>query len=658
MTLDNGYYNMSCPLPQGKTGKHLIYNIWQRSDSQEAFYTCMDVAFSYDGTPMPSPTPSPSPTPDPAACAVDYKVVNDWGSGFTADVTLSNRSNTPWNGWRVTWAYPTNQQITSLWSGIYVQNGSQVEVNHAAWNQQVKPGAAVTFGLQANYSGTNSAPMRFLCNNAVSNPSLATPAATGTPAIATPTSTLISQTPATQTPAATAPACVTTQSSATATPSALSTSQPTATTTPTSNNSPSPTATATTTGQTSGPKRVIGYYAAWSIYARNYFVSDIPADKLTHINYAFANVSAVIGSTGGECVLGDVYADTEYNYPGDNQSESLRGNFKQLNKLKQQHPQLKTLLSIGGWTWSGNFSAAALTTASRQRFAQSCVQMMGQYGFDGLDIDWEYPVSGGLMPGRAEDKQNYTLLLAELRTQLNAKASQDGRAYLLTIAAPAGPTTLVNLELAKIAQHLDWINLMTYDFHGGWENRTGFNAALYADPDDPTAQSDLLNVDATAKAYLAAGIPPDKLVIGVPFYGRGWSGVTNVNKGLYQSASGVPQGTWEAGMFDYHDLKQNYLPTYTRSWNFAARVPWLYNPDTRIMISYDDPESLAQKIDYVKNKGLGGVMIWELSGDDAQSTLLMTLSAGVVQTDRGTFAKLSVAGPPCSGQVYLPVVNR
>ncbi|MEZ4731055.1 MAG: glycoside hydrolase family 9 protein [Caldilineaceae bacterium] len=593
VTLENGRYKMTCPLPQGKSGNHLIYNIWQRSDSTEAFYTCMDVIFTEsDVTPQPV-TPTPTHTPDPNACHVDYRIVSDWGNGFTADVTLMNHSALVWNGWRLTWGFRDNQQITTLWNGAYTQDGSQVEVTHAEWNRTVAPGGSVTFGFQGTYSGANLPPLNFLCNNAPTNPTPTTPSATPTMQMTT----------------------------ATATPTATPQHGNTATSTPTA------AVTGTATPPT-GAKRIIGYYTAWSIYDRQYFVTEIPADKLTHINYAFANVTS-----DGRCILGDEWADVQYPYPGDIGGEPFLGNFKQLNRLKQQHPHLKTLLSVGGWTWSGNFSNAALTAASRQQFAQSCVQVMKQYGFDGLDIDWEYPVSGGLTTGRPEDKQNYTLLLAELRSQLDAQGALDGRSYLLTIAAPAGPSNISNLELPQIAQHLDWLNLMTYDFHGDWDNHTGFNAPLYPAPGDPFTQGDLLNGYAVVQAYRNTGIPSDKLVLGAPFYGRGWSGVANTNNGLYQATTGVPPGTWEPGFFDYYDLKARFLPTYPRHWSDAALVPWLYNPATGIMISYDDPESLGHKADYVHINNLSGVMFWELSGDDSQSSLLTTLYDRLLGSD-------------------------
>ncbi len=381
--------------------------------------------------------------------------------------------------------------------------------------------------------------------------------------------------------------------------------------------SPAPLATAS---DTPSAPRVIGYYAQWAP-GRKFFVSDIHGDKLTHINYAFGNVTIA-----GECQLGDPEADVKRVYTaaesvsGESDSSdanALRGNFNQLLQLKQKYPALQTLISIGGWTWSGNFSSAAESDASRMAFAKSCIDLfLKQYPgvFDGLDIDWEFPVGGGLQPGRPEDKRNYTLLLAELRSQLDALGAADGKHYLLTIAAPAGAGTAQNLERSEIIKSLDWINLMTYDMHGVWEKVANFNAPLYQARKDPGDAS--ANVDAAVQGYLDAGVPAEKLVMGVPFYGHGWVGVPDVDNGLYQSATGGAPGLYEVGAFDYKELKDNYFATYTRSWDVEAQVPWLYNPTTGIFIGYDDPESIAAKAGYAKDKRLAGVMIWELSQDD------------------------------------------
>jgi chitinase len=365
--------------------------------------------------------------------------------------------------------------------------------------------------------------------------------------------------------------------------------------------------------------RVVGYFSSWSIYDRQFFVTDIDADMLTHINYAFFSVSE-----DGECLLGDEWADTQFPYPGDKEGEPLLGNLKQLKLLKEAHPGLQTLISVGGWTGSGQFSNVALTADSRQKFVKSCISMMTQYGFDGVDIDWEYPTGGGMEgnSARPEDKENFTFLLAEFRKQLDELGSIDGRPYLLTIAAPASEFDYKNYELGKISESVDWINVMAYDFSGEWSSTTGFNAPLYSDPNATTSDE---NGDTTIQGYLAAGVPADKLVFGVPFYGRGWSGVDKVNDGLYQPYTDIPDGTLEAGTFEYYDLAANYVGKFQHLWNDAAQVPWLYDAETGMMISYDDPHSLALKADYVKQKGLGGMMIWELASEDRAHSLLKAI---------------------------------
>ncbi|MFP6737182.1 MAG: glycoside hydrolase family 18 protein [Planctomycetota bacterium] len=381
-------------------------------------------------------------------------------------------------------------------------------------------------------------------------------------------------------------------------------------------------------------KRIVAYYTAWSIYARNFFVTDIQAEKLTHINYAFANIA------NGEIALGDRWADIEKSYPGDSWDDPLRGNFNALLNLKERHPHVKTLISVGGWTWSGRFSDVAVSADSRNLFAASCVDFMTRYGFDGIDIDWEYPVSGGLDSNRTrqEDRENFTLLLAEFRRQVDEKAVADGQPYLLTIAAPAGSGTYANIEIDRIHPLLDWINLMSYDFNGGWSAQTGLNAGLFAVPDNENKIPGL-NAAAALEAYLDAGVPPVKLQMGVPFYGRGWRGVADVNNGLHQPHRGVPTGTWENGVFDYSDLVDNYLPEYTRHWHEQAKVPWLYNADTGVMITYDDPESLALKVDYVNEQRLGGVMLWDLSSDDEEDSLLSVLHEGLRQPPAARFIR-------------------
>ena len=381
--------------------------------------------------------------------------------------------------------------------------------------------------------------------------------------------------------------------------------------------------------------RVIGYYPAWGIYGRSFEIADLPGEKLTHVNYAFANL------VGGQCALGDPWADVERHLPGDPWSgpgsdAPYFGNFRQLDLLQERHPGLQTLISVGGWTWSGSFSDAALTPASRALFATSCADFMETYGFDGIDIDWEYPGGGGLASNtsRPQDTENFTLLLQAVRSELDTRGAASGRHHLLTIAAPAGAEKIANIEVEAIHPLLDFINVMTYDFNGPWSPVSNFNAPLYRSPGDPTSTPGT-NADATIQNYLGRGVPADKLVLGVPFYGRAVHGAANANGGLFQSFSGTPMGTWDdassgaTGMFDYADIAANYLnqPGIDSYRDADSGVPWLHEPSSGLFLSYDDPVSLALKKQYVLANGLGGVMIWEMSSD-LNNQLLDALTAG------------------------------
>jgi chitinase len=372
--------------------------------------------------------------------------------------------------------------------------------------------------------------------------------------------------------------------------------------------------------------KIIAYFPSWDIYGRDYQVKDIDSSKVTHINYAFANIQ------DGEIVLGDPWADVQKPFGGDEVS-LIKGNFGQLIQLKKSHPNFKTIISVGGWSWSGNFSDAALTPESRSKFAKSAVQFLRDYQFDGVDLDWEYPVSGGLDTNitRPADKQNYTLLLKRIREEFNKAGKVDGKHYLLTIAAGASSSFVANTELSEIAKIVEWVNLMAYDFHGSWENVSGHDAPLYEDPKAPETSKGL-NDDSAVKSYLLAGVPSDKIVLGIPFYGKGWTGCTNVARGEYQTCmSPSKEGTWEPATFDYTDIENNYLNKngFQSFWNGKTKVPFLYNKKTGTFITYENEKSIGYKADYIKSNQLGGAMIWEISGD-RNLTLLNRLSSSLL----------------------------
>jgi chitinase len=338
----------------------------------------------------------------------------------------------------------------------------------------------------------------------------------------------------------------------------------------------------------SNTTKIVGYYAAWSAYS-SFTPDEIDASKLTHINYAFANI-------GSDLKIALGYPDIDLT------------NFSKLSSLKNVYPNLKTLISVGGWSWSGKFSDVALTDASRTIFADSCVTFILKYGFDGIDLDWEYPVSGGLASNvkRPEDKQNFTLLLQKLREKLDAQGSLDGKHYLLTMAGGAGAGYVNNTQLNILHQYLDYGNIMTYDLHGTWDTYTDFNAPLYNNSD--TSPQYKISIDTSVKGWMNAGFPAGKIVVGVPFYGYRYDSVNNANNGLYQHYAG-------GAAMSYDSIAAKYLnaPGFVRYFHSQSMVPWLFNGTT--FISYEDEQSMGSKAQYIKANGLAGGMIWELSQD-------------------------------------------
>ncbi|WP_233568117.1 glycoside hydrolase family 18 protein [Cohnella faecalis] len=328
-------------------------------------------------------------------------------------------------------------------------------------------------------------------------------------------------------------------------------------------------------------------------------------------------------------------------------------NFNQLKKLKQANPKLKTLISVGGWSWSGRFSDMAATAKTRETFADSTVSFLRRYAFDGVDLDWEYPGGGGMAgnSSRPEDKTHFTLLLKELRAKLDAAGKADGKSYLLTIAAGIGTPYLNNTEMSKVATVVDWINVMTYDFNGDWQKTSGHNAPLYRDqaaeaanlPDAKQAYG-----EAAIAGFRKAGVPANKLVLGIPFYGRGWSDCGEAGNGQYKECSGPAKAAPTSnGTFTYDQLAAKYIGKngYRRYWNENARVPYLYNASNRTFISYDDAESIRHKTAFIRSQGLAGAMFWELGGD-ADGKLLAGAAADLKQA-----ATVPVPAPVAPGPV-------
>lgn len=353
--------------------------------------------------------------------------------------------------------------------------------------------------------------------------------------------------------------------------------------------------------QTPAGKYVVGYYAGWSSY-KGYTPSSIPAARLTHLNYAFANINPKTS----RLVLADPAND--------------RRNFAAIRALKKRYAGLKTLLSVGGWDYSAHFSDIASTTARREAFAQSCLDAILEHGFDGVDLDWEYPVSGGLSgnTNRPQDKQNFTLLLQKIRGKLDARGKQDGRKYYLTIAGAASTSYLSKIEPQKVAELVDHIFVMAYDMHGPWDRYADFNAPLHT-PTESTPHYKSSVSDALF-AYRGSGIPAGKMVLGMPLYGYIYQGVSSQNNGLYSSFS-------SAKSIGYSQIRSDYSGKagYKSLRHSIAQVPYLYGKNT--FISYDDPASIAAKGKMAKSMGLAGVGVWELSHDTSGSLLKSAYSS-------------------------------
>lgn len=345
--------------------------------------------------------------------------------------------------------------------------------------------------------------------------------------------------------------------------------------------------TITGTGSAGSGSKIVGYYPAWKSYS-GFTPDKLDASKLTHINYVFAYIGQ-----DNKIKLG---------YP-DNDPE----NFKKLNEFKEINPDLKILISVGGWNWSGRFSDTASTEVSRTAFAESCVDFITRYGIDGIDLDWEYPVGGGLPANskKPQDKQNFTLLLKAIREKLDEQGLRDNKHYLLTIAGGVSNYYLKNIEPDKIKEYIDYANIMTYDLHGPWDLYSDFNAPLYSSIDSSPQYK--ISVDSGVNAWIDAGFPKDKLVVGVPFYGYLYKVDSNAGNGVYQKFS-------HGEALSYSSIKANYINNgYSEFFDSESMVPWLYKNNT--FISYDDSRSLELKAEYIKNEELGGAMIWELSQD-------------------------------------------
>jgi chitinase len=416
-------------------------------------------------------------------------------------------------------------------------------------------------------------------------------------------------------------------------------------------------------------KILAGFFEEWSIYYANYNLANLESNgsaaKLSHLVYAFADLYASASDPSSDtCVIADPWADFEDNnlppVGGIADTWPLYGNFAEILKLKQLNPNLKTLISIGGAsaTNAAAFSTAASTEAGRQALVASCINMfiVGNVGsdwngnitapglFDGIHIDWEFPA--------ATDKQNFTLLLQEFRNQLNALSAQTGKQYILSFDGPAGSQNYTNIDLESAARLVDFVTVDGYNYAGSWDTVTNDASSLFDSRQDPSFGQQL-DIEDTFAAYLAAGVPPQKYVMGVPLYGAGWSGVPDINHGLYQTSTGpsaVPlaNGTGlctdlsgntpgcdpllTPGTATYSTLEALTANGYQNYFDLSRIAVSLYNPNTQTFYTYDNPDTAFLKTVYINLRvpgGLGGAFVWAVKDDDANGTMVKTLAAGL-----------------------------
>lgn len=406
--------------------------------------------------------------------------------------------------------------------------------------------------------------------------------------------------------------------------------------------------------------RVTGYYTDWDQYARKYNATDIPVTHANTINYAFIDADKQ-----GNVILLDTNSD-----------------YKQLTtigNLQRSYPYLQTFLSFGGWTKSANYSDLFTNPDARANFIKNAIAAMRETGFNGIDLDWEYPVSGTRIvsgsseihvAGKPEDAANLAAFLTELRVALNVAEKQDGKKYYISIAAPAGSDKINAIKAAdptawgRVAKAIDYLNLMSYDFHGAFDYKEGspysiadYQAAIKIDPRDPTNADPLLktyDVTTAVELYKSVGFTSKQIILGIPAYGRmenlATEPTTANQYGLYQPlAAGTPAGEYDdwqsgnTGIFDYKCIVDqtkcggagSSLLAGIKTLDAAARVDlttnammaFAYIPTKKQFISYDDAQSVKAKTQWAKQQGLGGVMFWTFSGD-----LPVTESASLIAT--------------------------
>ncbi|MFF8580325.1 glycosyl hydrolase family 18 protein [Streptomyces albidoflavus] len=586
---------------------------------------------------LAAPTQAAEAAADPSA---SYTRTQDWGSGFEGKWTVKNTGTAPLSGWTLEWDFPAGTKVTSAWDADVTNNGDHWTAKNKSWAGSLAPGASVSFGFNGTGPGTPSGcKLNGASCDGGSVPGDTPPTAPGTPTASdlTKNSVKLSWKAATDDKgvknydvlrdgAKVATVTATTFTDQNLAPGTDYSYSVQARDTADQTGPVSAPVKVTTPGDGTGPgpgprdKINLGYFTEWGVYGRNYHVKNLvtsgSAEKITHINYSFGNVQ------GGKCTIGDSFAAYDKAYTAaesvdgvaDTWDQPLRGNFNQLRKLKAKYPHIKVLWSFGGWTWSGGFTDAVKNPAA---FAKSCHDLVEDPRwadvFDGIDLDWEYPNACGLSCDSSGP--------AALKNMVQAMRAQFGT-DLVTAAITADASSGGKLDAADYAgaaQYFDWYNVMTYDFFGAWDKTgpTAPHSALNSYSGIPKA--DFHSAAAIAKLK-AKGVPASKLLLGIGFYGRGWTGVTQDAPG--GTATGPATGTYEAGIEDYKVLKNTCPATGTVGGTAYAKCGsnWW---------SYDTPATIKTKMAWAKDQGLGGAFFWEFSGDTAGGELVAAMDSGL-----------------------------
>lgn len=582
-----------------------------------------------------------SPAHAATSATATYTKTQDWGTGFGGQWTVKNTGTTTISSWTINWDFPSGTSVTSAWDADVTNSGTHWTAKNKSYNGTLAAGASVSFGFNGAGSGSpsNCTLNGGSCDGGTTVPGDNPPSAPGTPTTSslTDTSVKLSWSAATDdkgiknydvlrggAKVATVTGTTYTDTGLTAgtdysyTVQARDTADQTG---PASGAVSVHTTGGTTTPPPTGKAVKLGYFTEWGIYGRNYNVKNLvtsgSAAKITHINYAFGNV------TNGQCAIGDSYADYDKAFTADQSvsgvadtwDQPLRGNFNQLRELKAKYPNIKILWSFGGWTWSGGFAQAAANPAA---FAQSCYNLVEDPRwadvFDGIDIDWEYPNACGLSCD--------TSGAAAYKNLMQALRAKFGTGNLVTAATTADGTSGGKIDAADYtgaSQYVDWYNVMTYDFFGAFaaQGPTAPHSPLTSYNGIPTPG--FTTADAIAK-FKSKGVPASKLLIGIGFYGRGWTGVTQDAPG--GTATGPAPGTYEQGIEDYKVLKTSCPATGTVAGTAYAHCGsnWW---------SYDTPATIGTKMAWARTQGLGGAFFWDFSGDTSNGELVSAVNTGL-----------------------------